>query len=217
MQFCNLISRGYRVGSRAKTYRDGHWSSSQCPDPGSLFESLVARPEELFDNITIGYYSQRTSEAGIVKPDLHSEALSHFDRQTFGRCYTVIPTPEMISNGIKFVKIYGLTKIAVYVHAPGLLETTRKTNKILVKTGDYKIYEVEHEIYEMLQYDGKPCDPELSFNKDTCEHLKMEKKLLETFGCTTPFGPNKGKVCTDFENSTKAKTEMWNAFSQAGG
>ena len=87
------------------------------------------------------------------------------DRQTYGRCYTALPTQEMMSYGIKWVKIYGVTEIGVYVHSPGLLETTRKTHKLIIKPGEYITFEIYHEVYEMLEYRKKPCESDLSFRK----------------------------------------------------
>ena len=41
------------------------------------------------------------------------------------------------------------------------------------------------------------------FNQDACTETKLDKKSLEKFGCTTPFGTNKDRICQDYENGSK--------------
>ena len=70
----------------------------------------------------------------LIKPDDvnfvdYQNIISTTDRKTYGRCYIVIPTPEMISYGIKWIKVFGKVKLGIYVLTPGMLESTRKTNK----------------------------------------------------------------------------------------
>ena len=50
---------------------------------------------------------------------------------------------------------------------------------------------------------GKPCNAEPEFDKDFCSQDAFEKKALEKYGCTSPFGPNKDKICRDQENGSK--------------
>ena len=41
------------------------------------------------------------------------------------------------------------------------------------------------------------------YGKDQCTDETFEKEMLELHGCTTPFGPQKDKICADEENATK--------------
>ena len=43
----------------------------------------------------------------------------------------------------------------------------------------------------------------IGYEKDSCTESKLDKTSLEKFGCTTPFGPNKDKICKDQENGSK--------------
>ena len=55
----------------------------------------------------------------------------------------------------------------------------------------------------MLDIGGKPCKTEPGFDQDLCTESQLDKKLLIKFGCTSPFGPNKDKICKDHENGSK--------------
>ena len=43
------------------------------------------------------------------------------------------------------------------------------------------------------------------YGKDQCTDENFEKEALELYGCTTPFGPNKDRICDDTENATKGR------------
>ena len=59
--------------------------------------------------------------------------------------------------------------------------------------------DLDFTVYEMLDFGGQPCETEPEFNQDDCTKTKLEKKSLEMFACTTPFGTNKEKICQDHE------------------
>ena len=65
----------------------------------------------------------------------------------------------------------------------------------------------------MLDFGGQPCETETGFDKDVCTESKLDKKSLEKFGCTSPFGPNKDKICKDYEIGSKVM-EMYNETMQ---
>ena len=63
--------------------------------------------------------------------------------------------------------------------------------------------DLDFTVYDMLDFGGQPCETEPGFNQDACTETKLEKKSLEKFGCTTPFGTNKDRICQDYENGSK--------------
>ena len=81
------------------------------------------------------------------------------------------------------------------------------------------------EIYEILEFRGVsppvPCNPDLAFRKDTCENEALNNITLTKYGCTSPWGPDKTKICkTNAENTTLnaiLNQEWKNIFSQIGG
>ena len=46
-------------------------------------------------------------------------------------------------------------------------------------------------------YGGSPCNNDKTYQIDACNYNGAEKKSLEELGCTTPFAPNKNKICTN--------------------
>ena len=136
-------------GDLANNYRyNGIWTTYKCNDPEKLFESLVPKLEDLIYNITFAFFTNKTRV--VVTPENYQNIISTTDRKTYGRCYIVIPTPEMISYGIKWIKVFGKVKLGFYVLTPGMLESTRKTNKKNLSPGQYLDVDVDHEVYEML-------------------------------------------------------------------
>ena len=143
------------------------------------------------------------------------------DRKTFGRCYIAIPTPEMIRDGIKWIKIFSKVKLGVYVLSPGMLESIRRTNRISIYPGQFLDIDVDHEVYEMLDYRGVPCNSDFAYRKDTCENEVLNNIMLSKYGCTSPWGHDKTRICkTKAENtslSTKFRHDWDKVFGIAGG
>ena len=197
----------------------GIWTTSKCNDPEKLFESLVPKFEDLIYNITIAFHTRK--ERVVVTPDNYQNIISTTDRKTYGRCYIAIPTPKMISYGIKWIKVFGKVKLGIYLLTPGMLESTRKTNKKALNPGQFLDIDVDHEVYEMLEYRGVSCDPDFEFRKDICENEALNNITLSKYGCTSPWGPDKTKICkTNAENTTLnaiLNQEWKNIFSQIGG
>ena len=180
---------------------------------------MVPKFEDLIYNITIAFHTRK--ERVVVTPDNYQNIISTTDRKTFGRCYVVIPTPEMISYGIKWIKVYGKVKLGFYVLTPGMLESTRKTNKKNLSPGQFLDIDVDHEVYQMLDYRGMLCDPDFAFRKDICENEALNNITFLKYGCTSPWGPDKTRICkTKAQNaslSAKLKQEWDNIFRQIGG
>ena len=50
---------------------------------------------------------------------------------------------------------------------------------------------------------GKPCSFDENYSRDKCVNEEVERKSLQEFNCTTPFGPNKTQICQDPEVGAK--------------
>ena len=74
---------------------------------------MVPKLEDLIYNITFAFYERK--EILVVTPKNDQGMISMTDRKTYGRCYIVIPTPEMISYGIKWIKVFGKVKLGFYL------------------------------------------------------------------------------------------------------
>ena len=62
-----------------------------------------------------------------------------------------------------------------------------------------------HEYYEMVDFGGDSCNNEKEYRRDLCTNKAIEIESLNTFGCTTPFGPSKDKICTQDEGGNVTK------------
>ena len=125
---------------------------------------------------------------------------------TNGRCYSIILTPEMIEQGIRHVEIGFVSMSRIYIHTPGVYEyeADRKTT-IQNSIGKASYYIIEHELLEMLDDEGKPCNEDPGYNKDRCAEDEIEMFVMKEYGCTPPLFKNKDKICT---NETIAK-QVW--------
>ena len=207
-------------GRTADNYRrKGIWTTPKCNDPGKLFESLVPKLKDLIYNITFAFYERK--EKVVVTPENDQGMISMTDRKTYGRCYIVMPSPEMIIDGIRWIKVFGKAKLGIYVLTPGMLESKKTTNVKRLNPGQFLDIDVYHEVYEMLEYRDVSCNPDFAFRKDTCENEALNNITLSKYGCTPPWGPDKTKICkTKAENSSLSSklTEEWdNIFRQIGG
>ena len=68
-----------------------------------------------------------------------------------GRCYSVIPTSEMIRLGIRRVEFGFVSFIKLYFHPPGILQYDAvKHTEITNSKGKRILYKVQYELSEML-------------------------------------------------------------------
>ena len=82
-------------------------------------------------------------------------------------------------------------------------------SQIDVRLGKHYSYGIHYEYHELLDYGGSPCNNEKTYQMDACNHNGTEKQSLEEFGCTTPFGPNKTKICTDANKGKNSSEIYW--------
>ena len=130
--------------------------------------------------------------------------MSYFDKRHAGRCFSFTPTPEMISFGIKFVIVRMWEKSKLYFGTRGFFKTAEDLSQILIGESRSIYIDLDHEVNHELNSEGRPCNNEPEYDKDLCTDAELESKSLETFGCTTPFGANKDKICQDQVIGSKA-------------
>ena len=128
---------------------------------------------------------------------MSNEMWSAVDHDTYGRCYTVRPTLKMIHDGIKQVQVYLSDDAEVFFHTPGMFATAGQPTTFMTYKGTKYDMVLEHEVYNMLEFGGNPCITQHGHNKDKCAFEEVESKIMEKFGCTTPFGPAKENICTN--------------------
>ena len=190
-------------------YRKGNWvgiatEDENCTDPEALFESIVSKPEDFFNYIVYDYFDGSKVTKEFAK-SVSSKIRSHIDTAEYGRCFTYKPTEDMIKSGIKKITFSLLKNSAIFFHSNGMFETMLNSDitKFFAASSKAFSLNLDFTVYKILDIGGKPCKTEAGFDRDTCTESKLDKKSLEKFGCTTPFGLNKKKICKDQENSSK--------------
>ena len=173
-----------------------------CTNPKALFESIVTKPEDIISYITYGYFDKSETTFETEKAtSVSSNIMSHVDIDNYGRCYTFSPTEKMIKSGINKIIVGIRKKLIIYFHTNGMFEKGFHDDitQMLALPSKEMFMDLDFIVYKMLDFGGLPCETEPEFNQDYCTKTKLDKKSLEMFGCTTPFGTNKEKICQDHE------------------
>ena len=171
-----------------------------------MFESIVPKKENILSYIRYRYFdgSKETKEYAT---SVSSKIRSNVDSDYYGRCLTFSPTQNMIKSGIRQVKLKIRKTSWIFFHTNGMIKTKTYTDSELTQifaSISNEIYlDLDFTVYDMFDFGGQPCETEPKFNHDACTEAKLNKKSLEKFGCTTPFGSTKDKICQDNENSSK--------------
>ena len=166
------------------------------------------------DKFTFTQFQHNKSIVGKIKGyNFHQihDIVSSLDTSN-GRCYSIIPTSEMIALGIRRVEIGFLSMILVYIHAPGMHEYDSEKGAAFANVKEKRVlYKVEHELLEMLNDKSEPCNENPVYKRDNCVEGKIEKFLMKTYGCVPPFFENKENICTN-ETITKLVWKYWESM-----
>ena len=178
----------------------------------------MAQPQD-FLNIVYYYHMNKVNGTSwtTVDPTLGDPLLSFTDNERTGRCYTILPTYDMILRKIKKATLW-IKTIAynhghhnlsftpdIYFHQPGTFKKGKAYGIQSIVSPDLShvkqpTYLLEYEVHTKQSYASKPpCEQNSEYNYDLCVDLYIEEKAIKKFGCTTPFGPNKDKICTDLK------------------
>ena len=161
----------------------------------------MAKPQDLFDEIKYRFFDE--SKNTISDPISESNKIwSQLDHLHLGRCFTFKATAKMISNGIKSVHLRILKPSRIFIHTNGMFKSTKEKARISVGLSRKVVVNLDHEVYNMLDFGGQSCSTDPDFDVDLCTDAKFEREALEKFGCTSPFGPKKDKICQDKKNGS---------------
>ena len=117
-----------------------------------------------------------------------------------GHCLSLNVTGNYVAIGITL-----LVNSTIFFHTPGMFEkvTQEKQDQYrsFIKLGNLYEFNLKYEYWDfrmkLHDYDGIPCINEKGYSKDLCYSREIEQELLENFGCTTPFGLNKTRICSN--------------------
>ena len=195
---------------------EAKWSGfgdENCTDPASMFEHMVAQPQDLIYKIEYYFFDKEKPIKSRAK-SYGSKLWSFSDHRKYGRCFTAMPPNELISYGIKKVKLVLFSHVKVFFHTPGMFATNRQSTALSIIPGMYIEVDLEHEVFSMLDFGGEVCINDKDYNKDECTQNAHEKKVLQAVGCLTPFGPKKSQICGNNENRTIALKMYKETFEQ---
>ena len=88
-----------------------------------------------------------------------------------GQCYTMTISKNSTSKGIRRlkIKVKANTYLAVYIHQDGsLLNEIPGSSKYIQWDNKIYGYEIEHEILDLLDYEGIPCNGTNDYKLTTC-------------------------------------------------
>ena len=187
---------------------DGKWAANHtvdCSDPKELLESIVFKPEDVINSIQFYYW---TKSSTTYYNSIHEfKDWYHTDYIQYGRCITLEPSYEHSQYGILRIVLALLVNSTIFIHStPGLLMkgSDQLMSTHYVELGKFYTMPVSHEVRELLDYGGDPCNKEKTYHVDICNAKGFEEKSLATVGCTSPYATNKSKICTDAYNGKTA-------------
>lgn len=94
-------------------------------------------------------------------------------------------------------------EILLFLHTLGIFETDPEINNIKIPLHKTVNMNVEHEVFKILEFEGQPCNNNEEYSKDICMHRNLENRAIDKYGCTTPYGPNKDRICKNKNNGIK--------------
>ena len=198
---------------------EGEWSGlgdENCTNPSKLYESVVAKPDDFLIRIKYSFFGDQ--DAQNFYPEIPSKVWSFVDgsyedkHHPNGRCFTAKPMPDMISYGIDKILLYTSAPTIVYFHNPHIFATDRQKTGIQLAIERKLEVDVEHEVFKMLDFGGEPCTNNVTYKKDLCVYKEVDKISIEKYGCTTPYGLQKTKICKDNVNGSEVLKQHFKAL-----
>ena len=180
--------------------------NNYCTDSQLLFEYIVAKPEDLISSLTLSFFDKD----GSVEINYPSSIWSAIDHNIVGRCFTANITSDLIKYGIEKAELVVNTNVRVYFHTAGMVITDRQKRNIDITSGKRIEIDLEHEEFNMLDFEGQFCNNDKGYSKDLCVNEEFERNSFNNYGCTSPFGPNKNFICKD----PKKGIELMNLYRQ---
>ena len=88
-----------------------------------------------------------------------SQIWNLIDHHTYGRCTQITPTIEMIQFGIRRLELQFYSRSRVLFHSFGDFKTSRSpAASIEPQPLSYSRLDLEYEVFNLLDIEGKPCN-----------------------------------------------------------
>ena len=133
------------------------WRNWKVRRSQNTLSSIILKPEHLIRDIEV-------DEKHIIFPN-DTASLLPIDMKNYGRCYTLNLPSRFLRNGVSKIRFVFASEVKVFAHNKGVLSMYKQARKKFVDVNFYKRYfvNVEHNIYEMLDLDGKLCEDEQNY------------------------------------------------------
>ena len=124
-----------------------------------------------------------------------------YDSQEYGRCFTLVPSNELIKKWIKTIKLNLMANATIFIHTPGMFlkenDGGQERHEKYIELGKKYQFFFSCEYHKLVDddYEEGGCKKEKEYSKDLCIDKMAEKVLIDEVGCKTPFGPNKSQIC----------------------
>ena len=169
---CGITLEQYVHGSK--------WSVQdieKCADPKSLFEDVIWKAKDLIEEVEILFTNSSKTKVSVNQVEFFQPS----DKSYIGRCYTFNPSSNMIEKGMvkqKWLLRTGGTKIRVFINSNGVLRMKKAAEYhfLDVPTKKNIFYNVDHNLYKMLNFEGELCNNEIDYQYDRCIINEMEEK-----------------------------------------
>lgn len=138
------------------------------------------QPDDLIGEVRYAFFDSENSKVVNFEPKKDEKLWYKIDLLHLGRCYSTVPTKEMLKLGIKSVDIILHKAARVFFHTPGVLMTNWQPIYIDVINGRSLEIDMEHEVFNMLDFGGKECDEKDDYNKDFCTLQILHEVLKNT-------------------------------------
>ena len=109
-------------------------------------------------SIEYSYFDKEKSDK-ITNFQNISKIWKFIDDYSYGRCVQTTPTIEMIQFGIRRLELQFRTRVRLLFHTLGVFKTSRSAKtSIEPKFGSYIRLDLEHQVFDLLDIEGKPCN-----------------------------------------------------------
>ena len=136
------------------------------------------KPGDFMHSARVYYFHGRNSTYKKLYPTSQwFTALYHnldFRFEGGARCYQLTIPKYAQAYGIKKVKFYFFFEthregdVFIYYHYPDQLLTNPDAKVKATKINEKWEYEIEHELHQVLELDGKYCTPDVLYSEDKC-------------------------------------------------
>ena len=88
-------------------------------------------------------------------------------------CFT-LKYPRSLSKGALAtldIESYADYDLEVFIHSPGMFQLSKRSDltKVVLKSGNASEYKVNYESFDLLDYDGQPCNDSIHYRFDICK------------------------------------------------